>query len=114
MLAGTCSADLVYADDYTADGLSTYYYPDIQGAGSITPKLPAPGKVSTYQPRWDGFGRFLQTVGNATSVPLFPADQRVFQHVSNELVPASMLCGCTARGSSCIIAAAVRFSGKGC
>lgn len=61
-----CGADLTYADDWTADGLSTYYYPDIKGAGSTTPKLPV--NASTYQPVWDGFGRYMQTVGNSTSV----------------------------------------------
>ncbi|BDA46067.1 Purple acid phosphatase 15 [Coccomyxa sp. Obi] len=59
--------DLCYADDYTADGNSTYYYPDVFQAGSKTPKLPV--NASTYQPVWDGFGRFLQTVGLSTSVP---------------------------------------------
>ena len=41
--------DICYADDYTGDGDSTYFYPDVQGAGSTKPKLPV--NASSYQPR---------------------------------------------------------------
>ena len=42
-------ADLIYADDYTADGKSGYDYPAIYRKGSLNVTLPV--KASTYQPR---------------------------------------------------------------
>ena len=32
-------ADLCYADDFTGDGKSTYYYAAVEGAGYIKPRL---------------------------------------------------------------------------
>ena len=43
------AADLVYADDYTADGTSQYDYPPIQDKGSLDVNLLV--DTSTYQPR---------------------------------------------------------------
>ena len=43
------AADLIYADDYNADGRSAYDYPPIKEAGSPT----FPINTSTYQPRYD-------------------------------------------------------------
>ena len=40
-------ADLIYADDYTADGKSAYDYPAIYRKGSLNVTLPV--KASTYQ-----------------------------------------------------------------
>lgn len=59
-------ADVNYADTYTADGLSSYYYPAIFQAGNKPPQLPI--ATTTYQQIWDGFGRFMQAVGLSTSV----------------------------------------------
>lgn len=36
--ASVC-ADLCYADDFTGDGKSTYYYAAVEGAGYIKPRL---------------------------------------------------------------------------
>lgn len=69
-------SDLVYADDYTGDGLSSYYYPDVYQAGSTTPPLPV--NTTSYQPRWDGWGRFMQTVGKSTSVRITSSLLSVF------------------------------------
>ncbi|CAL5227608.1 g10610 [Coccomyxa viridis] len=56
--------DLIYADDYTADGKSAYDYPAIYRKGSLNVTLPV--KASTYQFRWDGFGRAMQQIANTT------------------------------------------------
>ena len=45
-----CLADLIYADDYTADGTSTYDYPAIKGKGYL--KVKTAHSASTYQPRY--------------------------------------------------------------
>ena len=42
-------ADLIYADDYTADGKSSHDYPAIYRKGSL--KVDLPVNSSTYQPR---------------------------------------------------------------
>jgi hypothetical protein len=77
MLVVVCRhADLNYADTYTADGMSSYYYPAIFQAGSQQPQLPV--ATTTYQQIWDGFGRFMQTVGLSTSVRLPPLTRAVF------------------------------------
>ena len=45
-----CHADLIYADDYTADGTSTYDYPAIKGKGYL--KVKTVHSATTYQPRY--------------------------------------------------------------
>ena len=45
-----CHADLIYADDYTADGTSTYDYPPIKGKGYL--KVKTAHSATTYQPRY--------------------------------------------------------------
>ncbi len=45
-----CHADLIYADDYTADGTSTYDYPAIKGKGYL--KVKTAHSATTYQPRY--------------------------------------------------------------
>ncbi len=40
---------------------------------------------STYQPIWDGFGRFMQTIGNSTSVRTHSATMQILHIHSHSL-----------------------------
>ncbi|CAK0731582.1 hypothetical protein CVIRNUC_000014 [Coccomyxa viridis] len=64
--------DLTYSDDYTADAIANRYYTGQQGGQVIQPTL---NPIATsYQPRWDSWGRLMQAFANTTSLPFMTVE----------------------------------------
>ena len=63
-------ADVAYADDYSAEGCTNtiYYTPVGDIYNEPQPTAPQCDTITTYQPRWDTFGRLISKTVNTSSV----------------------------------------------